>query len=76
MATIHAETSTVDRDVGKRISFLRETSGYQIELCAALIGAAVHELRDYEAGLRRAPAARLAALSKLLSVPVGTFFGF
>jgi transcriptional regulator with XRE-family HTH domain len=64
----------IDTLVGKRLREARLLAGASPQQLATVLGVSAPELRKYEAGARRLPAARLAAAVKFLGVPMSSLF--
>lgn len=64
----------IDTLVGKRLREARLLAGASQQQLAAVLGVTAPELRKYETGARRLPAARLAAAVKFLGVPMSFLF--
>jgi transcriptional regulator with XRE-family HTH domain len=64
----------VDRAVGARLRARRRDLGLTLAALAERIGVTGHQLRKYETGRNRIGASMLFKLSRVLSMPVGSFF--
>jgi transcriptional regulator with XRE-family HTH domain len=64
----------IDTLVGRRLREARLLAGASPQQLAAVLGVAAPELRKYETGARRLPAARLAVAVRFLGVPMSFLF--
>ena len=64
----------VDRHVGARIKLRRTRLGMSQQRLGTALGLTFQQVQKYEHGVNRVGAARLFALSRILSVPVSFFF--
>ena len=64
----------VDVHIGSRVRLRRKMLGLTEQQVADIIGVRRQQLQQFERGVRRIGAARLAALSRILDVPVYYFF--
>ncbi len=64
----------VDRHVGSRLRLLRMQAGLSQEALGNRLGLTFQQVQKYEKGQNRIGASRLFQLSRILHVPVSTFF--
>jgi len=64
----------VDKFVGEKLKQLRTMKGFTQEKLAQSVGITFQQIQKYERGTNRIGASRLFDFSKVLKVPVGSFF--
>jgi transcriptional regulator with XRE-family HTH domain len=65
----------IDVHVGGRIRMRRLLMGMNQETLANALGLTFQQVQKYEGGANRVSASRLAAMAKILGVPIAYFFG-
>ena len=65
---------TIDKYVGAQILKIRTERGMSQTAIAAAAGVTFQQVQKYEKGTNRISAGNLAAISKVLTVPVHAFF--
>jgi transcriptional regulator with XRE-family HTH domain len=69
-----SHSSPIDRHVGSRIRFQRRLLGVSQELLGDALGISFRQVQKYELGVNRVCASRLFDISRLLDVPISSFF--
>jgi transcriptional regulator with XRE-family HTH domain len=64
----------INKEVGKRLKFLRTIRGLSQEELGEVIGVTFQQIQKYEKGLNSIKASKLYAIAQHLNVPVEQFF--
>lgn len=68
------EVDPADLQIGRRLRTLRVSRKLSQEDLAKAVGITYQQLQKYESAVNRISASRLYRLSKVLGIPVSTFF--